>query len=50
MEYGKLVSVTSAKPGIAHMWFEDENHTIRMIQINYGKGIVNKEIKIIKRK
>ncbi len=49
LEYGKLVSVTSAKPGIAHLWFEDTGNTIRMVQVNYGKGIVPKNVWIIDR-
>ena len=50
LEYGKLVSVTSARPGIAHLWFEDGKHTIRMVHVNYGKGVVPKNVWVINRK
>jgi len=49
LEYGKLISVTSAAPGIAHLWFEDENKTIRMVGVNYGEGVVSKDVRIINR-
>jgi len=49
VSYGKLVSVTAPTPGVAHLWFEDENLTIRMVQVNYGKNFVHKEVNVIKR-
>ncbi len=49
LDYGNLVSVTSPMPGMAHLWFEDEKHTIRQVQVNYGKNIVHREVFVITR-
>ncbi|MFX0136351.1 MAG: hypothetical protein ACFFDN_22105 [Candidatus Hodarchaeota archaeon] len=53
LEYGKLISITSPQAGRAHLWFEDDNHTIRLVEIIYGSGesgIILKEIRKIDRR
>lgn len=50
LKFGKLVTVTSSQPGIAHFWFEDEQQTIRRVQVNYGKDYVVKYVTVISRK
>ncbi len=52
LAYGKLISITSPTRGIAHFWFEDEEKTIRQVQIIYGlgkKGLYTKRVRVIKR-
>jgi hypothetical protein len=53
LEYGKLIAITSPQVGRAHLWFEDDNQTIRLVEIIYGqgkRGIIFKEIRKIERK
>jgi len=53
LEYGKLIAITSPQEGRAHLWFEDDNQTIRLVEIIYGqgeRGIILKEMRKIERK
>lgn len=49
LSFGQLISVTSPQAGIAHLWFEDESSTIRVVQLNYGKGKIGSIVWVVKR-
>ena len=49
LSYGRIVSITEVEPGLAHLWFEDENHTIRQVEINYGEGFIYQDVRVIER-
>ena len=51
LEYGSLVAVTTQTdwPGWAQLWFEDEDHTIRMIRVEFHKGIISEGVRTIQR-
>lgn len=50
IEFGQLIGVTGPVAGVAHLWFQDDSASIRIIQVNYGKGKLDKNGWIIKRK
>lgn len=50
-EYGKLVAVTTttAYPLWAQLWFEDEQHTIRMVRVHWMHGVKHDKVITIPR-
>ena len=51
LEYGKLVSVTSpsSHPDWAHLWFEDDKRTIRMVRIGFADDRLHEKVTVIPR-
>jgi len=51
LEYGSLVSVTTQAewPGWAQLWFEDDENTIRMVRVEFHKGIISEGVRTIHR-
>ena len=51
LEYGSLISVTTQAewPGWAQLWFEDDENTIRMVRIEFHKGVIAEGVRIIHR-
>ena len=52
LEYGRLVSVTAhaSYNGWAQLWFEDDQHTIRMVRIQFHEDKVHPKTLVIPRK
>ena len=50
-EYGKLTAVTTitAYPNWAQLWFEDDQNVIRMVRIQWAKGLIHKDVVTIPR-
>ena len=48
LEYGSLISVTTQidYPGLAQLWFEDENKTIRVVRIEFGFNKVKRRLQL----
>lgn len=51
LDYGKLIAVTSPSnyPEWAHLWFEDENKTIRMIRVGFADDRLHEKVTVIPR-
>ncbi len=49
LEFGKLISISEPMPGTAHLWFQDDSSTIRMVQFSYGKQLISKDVWVINR-
>ncbi len=50
LQYGKLVSATSAVPYVDTLWFEQADQTIIGVRVNVSRGTVSKEVIRIERK
>lgn len=48
-EYGTLKAVTVPSPGLSHLWFEDQNGTIRIVQFLHSKRQIHKSASVIPR-
>ena len=51
LDYGKLIAVTSPSnyPDWVHLWFEDENRTIRMIRVGFADDRLHEKVTVIPR-
>ncbi len=51
LEYGSLISVTThaAYPGWAHLWFEDDDRTIRIVRVGTADNRLHEKTTIIPR-
>ena len=49
LQYGRLVSATSAEPYINVLWFEQADQTIIGVRINVSRGTISKEVVRIER-
>ena len=49
LQYGRLVSATSAEPYINVLWFEQADQTIVGVRINVSRGTISKEVVRIER-
>lgn len=50
LDYGRLVSVTSAAPFIQTLWFEQADQTIVGVRVNVSRSTISKEVIQIERK
>ena len=51
LEYGELISVTThaAYPGMAQLWFEDDDRIIRMVRIGFDDNKVREQVIVLPR-
>jgi len=52
IEYGSLISITSIPegPGLAQLWFEDDDRNIRIVRVNFiGQITLCRDVTIITR-
>ena len=49
LQYGRLVSATSAQPYVHVLWFEQADQTIVGVRINVSRGVISKEVVRIER-
>lgn len=49
--YGDLVAVTSpsSHPDWAHLWFVDQDRTIRMVRVGFADGRLHEKVTVITR-
>ena len=50
LQYGRLVSATSAVPYVNTLWFEQADQTIVGVRVNVSRGTISEEVIRIERK
>ena len=49
LEFGSLVAVTESTAGIANLWFQDDEKTIRIVRISVAQSRIFQKINVIPR-